>query len=462
MRRKCFIMAVLMTVLTVMPVNAVIVNNGSFDTDAAGWNAAGGGGGEGTWAPGHTIEADNGYVTLAADAPSPAGWAWAVWYQVGVETLDVLGIPAGTTVRMSADIKEISGNGNLEDAALKIESWGDSGMLDEYEEAVTVTTDWENYSIDYTLNSSATSLKCVLVNVPETGDPSAEYAYDNIAITIPGGTPALKPVPIVGGGLAVVNDALSWTNPDGAISADVFILESDVVLTADPNLGPTILDPGVVQVADDITAESVDLSDAGFTLHDDKYYYWAVHVTDPNVGGNPYVVIKGFNWYFQTFDASPTNVSAGVDQYLWLTMDDGTPADGKVTFTLTGTYTDDGESTVTTTWSLDEDLTETDPATVVTIDGPSDPTTTVTIDNTGWFYFTFTVSDNVGSASDTVNVGVYADACTAAIEDPDDIPATYPNGHGDIDGDCDTDLNDFALLAASWLDCMSDKLGCTP
>ena len=84
------------------------------------------------------------------------------------------------------------------------------------------------------------------------------------------------------------------------------------------------------------------------------------------------------------------------------------------------------------------------------------------IDDTGWFYFDFTVSDDVGSASDTVNIGVYVDACTAANEDPDDIPATYPDGHGDIDGDCDTDLEDFALLAGSWLECMSDKLDCTP
>lgn len=462
MRRKCFIMAALVIILTVMPINAVIVNNGTFDIDATDWNATGGGGSGGAWDAGHTIEAGNGYVTLVAYAPDPSGWAWAIWYQVGVEEFNVLGIPAGTTVSISADIKEISGNGNLEDAALKIESWSDSANLGAYQEFVTVTTDWENYSIDYTPAPSATALKCVLVNAPETGDPAAEYAYDNVAITIPGGTPALKPVPIVGGGLALSNDVLSWTNPDTAISADVFILESDVILTADPNLGPTIIDPAVEQVADDINAESVDLSDAGFTLQVDKYYYWAVHVTDSNDGGSPYVVIKGFNWYFQTFDAPPTDVSAGVDQYLWLTMDDGTPTDGEVTFTLTGTYTDAGESPVTTTWSLDEDLTETDPATVVTIDNPDDPITTVTIDNTGWFYFDFTVSDDAGSGSDTVNVGVYADACTAANEDPDDIPAKYPNGHGDIDGDCDTDLDDFILLAESWLECMSDKLDCSP
>ena len=460
MRKKHFITAVVITVITVMPASAVIVTNGAFDTDAADWGADGGG--TVGWAADHVTEAGNGFVTLATDALGPTDWAWAVWYQIGLEMLDELGIPAGTTITMSADIKEMTGNGNLEDAALKIESWSDSGKLDEYAEDVVVTTDWANYSIDYTINPNAVGVKCVLVHVPESNDAAAEYGFDNVAITIPGGTPALKPLPIVGGALEPLSPVLSWINPDpnspgDIIIADVYILESEVILTEDPNLGPTILDPGVEHVAVETEDESVNLADAGYTVLSDRYYYWAVHITDPSLG-----VVKGFTWNFQTFNAPPTDVSAGPDQYLWLTMDDGTPADGMVTFTLTGTYTDDGVGTVTTEWALDEDLTETDPATVVTIDDPGEATTTVTIDNTGWFYFDFTVSDSVASVSDTVNIGVYVDACEAANEDPDDIPATYPNGHGDIDGDCDTDLEDFVILAISWLECMSDKLDCTP
>ena len=460
MKRKCFIVAVLMTVLTVMPVKAALVTNGGFDVDAAEWNATGGG--TVSWASDHLTEAGNGFVTLATGELGSTDWAWAVWYQVGLEMLDEWGIPAGTTISLSADIKEISGNGNLEDAALKIESWSDSGLVDDYEEAVVVTTEWANYSIDYTINPSATGVKCVLVHVPESNDPATEYGFDNVAIKIPGGTPALKPVPIVGGALSPSNPVLSWVNPDpnnpgDTITADVFILESDVILTTDPNLGPINPEDGVEQVAFGTADESVDLSLAGYPVQEDKYYYWAVHITDPTVG-----VVEGFIWNFQTFDGPPTDVSAGPDQYVWLTMDDGTPNDDKVTFTLTGTYTDDGESPVDTTWALDEELTETDPATVVTITNPNSATTTVKIDNTGWFYFDFTVSDSVASISDTVNIGVYVDACEAAKEDPDDIAAAYPDGHGDIDGDCDTDLEDFALLAASWIECMSDKLDCAP
>lgn len=453
MIRKHVVIAVLMAVSIGIPAQAALVNNGGFDINAADWNATGGGA---PWAPAHVATGGNpgGYLTLSANTG-----AWSVWYQVINEDLDVWGIPAGTTITVSTDMKDLGTFGNNTQSGLKLESWS-SALLGEFAVEFTITSSWETYSFGYTIDPAAESVKFVFTNVNDNGLGTAVYGFDNAAITIPGGTPALKPVPIVGGGMSPSEDVLSWTNPDpnspgDIITADVFILESDEILTSEPNLGPDVLDPGVFQAAYDTTAESVDLSDAGFTVHSNKYYYWAVHVTDPEIG-----VIKGFTWNFQTLNAPPTNVSAGADQYLWLTMDDGTPADGKVTFTLTGTYTDDGVGTVTTEWTEGDH--ETDPATEVIINSPSSPITQVTIDNTGWFFFTFTVTDAVGSGSDTVNVGVYASACEAAQQDPDDIPASYPAGHGDVDNDCDVDMDDLAIMAASWIDCMSDKLGCTP
>ncbi len=221
------------------------------------------------------------------------------------------------------------------------------------------------------------------------------------------------------------------------------------MLSTEPNLGPTTFAPGVYQVANDTTAQSADLSDAGFTLTAGKYYYWAVHVTDPTKG-----VIKGFTWNFlATGDAPVTNVSAGADQYVWL-------VNGTRQFTLTGTYTDDGKSSVNVVWADISNPLEQAPGTTVTINSPNTATTTVDVNGDGWFLFSFTASDAIGSGTDTVNVGVYVDACAAAKADPDDIPANYPDGHGDIDGDCDIDLDDFAIIAATWLDCMSSKLGC--
>jgi hypothetical protein len=297
---------------------------------------------------------------------------------------------------------------------------------------------------------------------------TAKYGYDNARISFPGGiTPALFPVPKTGNlGVGPSADVISWTNPaplknpSDVILCDVWFRSSATPL-ADPNLVDG--QPGAVQIVNDQAINSVDLSALAnpITLVPDRYYYWKVNVIDPNNGGNPFQ-IDGFTWFFYTGDAAPTNVNAGLDQYVWLTG-------GTKTFTLNGSYTDDGKSAVTTTWTLNP-LTQTDPATVTTIATPSvaqgiktsgSHATTVTVNNTGWFFFDFTATDSAGTTVDTVNVGVYVDACEAANQDPADIPTKYPNGqHGDIDGDCDVDLNDFAIMAASWLDCMSTKLGC--
>ena len=182
-------------------------------------------------------------------------------------------------------------------------------------------------------------------------------------------------------------------------------------------------------------------------MHSEKYYFWQVNCTDPSLG-----TTEGFVWSFNTGDVPP-EPNAGADQYVWL-------EDGSVTFTLSGTVKDDNKSPVTTNWSLD--YSETDPATTVTIDEPNALTTTVTIDNTGWFEFLLTAEDdNIGVGEDTMNVGVYSSVCEAAKEDPTDRYSNYPGGfNGDIDGDCDTDLFDFAILALTWLDCMSEKLPC--
>ncbi|HOK67371.1 MAG TPA: hypothetical protein PK054_02845 [Anaerohalosphaeraceae bacterium] len=453
-RHSAGILAALILILAAAPAHALfLVNNGGFDINAADWNAAGGGG---PWAPGHVATGGNpgGYLTLQGNDNT-----WSVWYQVINENLNVWGIPVGTTITFGADIINLATV--ADSAGLKIEAWN-GAKIEEFPATFTVTPSWQRYSAQYTIPQNALSLKMVLTNVNYGKGAIARYGFDNVFFAIPGGTPALKPVPYVGRGLNPANPILSWTypdpnRPDDTLTADVYVLESDVLLSTEPNLGPVLVDPGVVKVADDITASSVNLLTAGYTVQQDKYYYWAVHVNDPTLG-----TIKGFTWYFQTFDAPPVSANAGADQYVWLTMNDGTPTDGKVTFTLTGSYVDDSKSPVTVAWALDPALTQTDPATQVVIHNPNSLTTQVTIDNTGWFFFVFTAQDQVGSASDVVNVGVYAGACEAAYQDPSDIQTRYPNGHGDINGNCEIDLEDLAILARSWLDCMSGKLGCTP
>jgi hypothetical protein len=87
--------------------------------------------------------------------------------------------------------------------------------------------------------------------------------------------------------------------------------------------------------------------------------------------------------------------------------------------------------------------------------------TTATVSAVGEYTFTLTATDGavLSPSSDTVKVYVYDDACAAALADPTDYTALFD---GDITGDCLVDLNDFAAMATDWLDCASDKLGCTP
>ena len=59
-----------------------------------------------------------------------------------------------------------------------------------------------------------------------------------------------------------------------------------------------------------------------------------------------------------------------------------------------------------------------------------------------------------------MEVIVYGSACEAAKGDPDDIPANYPGGIGDLNNDCNVDMNDLAVMAATWIECLSTKLGC--
>jgi hypothetical protein len=295
------------------------------------------------------------------------------------------------------------------------------------------------------------------MTIPADAGGASMDGFDNAELIV--GGKALFPIPTVGNSaVAPSSDVLSWINPDPNNPSDTILCDvwfrSSATPLADPNLVPG--QPGAVQIVNDEAISSLDLSTKSITLVADRYYYWKVNVIDPNSGGSP-IQTDGFTWSFYTGDA-PALVNAGTDQYVWLTA-------GTKTFTLTGSYTDDGKSAVTTTWTLNP-LTETDPATITTIATPSvaqgiktsgSHATTVTVNNTGWFFFDFTATDLAGAAVDTVNVGVYVDACAAAYADPADLKF-----QADVSGDCKVDLNDLAMLASEWIQCMSTKLGCTP
>lgn len=281
--------------------------------------------------------------------------------------------------------------------------------------------------------------------------------------------------------------ALRWSNPEpndlsDDITCDVYFLDAGTSeLTEDPNMGPDLTDAGVVQIADDITAEELDLTavtPAVLPLEDDHYYYWAVHCTDPGVvdsNGIPQTT-NGEIWEFFTGDATPV-VDKPADQYMYLAQDDsdydGGENDPKIRwFEVTASYTDDGKSEITNAslenleWGWDpnngewgvEKVSETwTPGAGVHTSGEvtavfkshyveGDPNSTTTLP--GYWRIRLEVTD--GSATVNGNSGIYRifETCgEAAYADPDD---DY-NGYYDTNSDCIINVYDFADFASHWL-----------
>lgn len=264
---------------------------------------------------------------------------------------------------------------------------------------------------------------------------------------------AIIPDPEDGGvaGLDLVE--LTWANPDPNSPGD--IVECDVFFGSDANT------PGnMTEVASDVTDETADIS--GITLVDGQTYFWYV-VSTSVPSGDP---TSSDLWSFMIADVAAA-ADAGADQYLWL---DG----GSKTFTVSTSYTDDAKSPITLA-EIVEGTHDTGGATVTMGTQTWTPGTgthssgtvsvDVTVDGDGWFEFIIEVTDSAGTATDSMHTGVYPTCLDAAYADPDDdIAGRYPDGHGDVDGDCDTDLADLAMMAGSWLDCMTDKATptCTP
>jgi hypothetical protein len=276
---------------------------------------------------------------------------------------------------------------------------------------------------------------------------------------------AYDPDPVDGATVTLALDDLSWKNhdPNDIITFNVY-LEAE---------GP-VIDPNFYSapIATGITAKTVNLTLAGVVLMDNTVYSWRVDTVDPNEGGDP-VVIPGVLWTFQIGDVASV-VNAGSNQYNWIYMEDGDGDPAKVTFTVTGTYTDDGKSPISRAQWVQgahegggmvtkvSEIWDQDPNTIHT-SGTVQATFSAT--GNGWLFLTLEVEDAIGTSSDTMNVGVYGTCLEAALEDPadDTLETNWPNGqHGDINGDCKTDLADLAIFAASWIDCMTSKAGCTP
>jgi hypothetical protein len=406
---------------------------------------------DGGWgAPADEDYNTGGYVVAQVNGTGSPSGGYAVVFQITTMSLASLGIPEGmlplTTLDFSADINDLIPGGGGPGAIIKLECYSDltgttkSGPDDERQVATSGST-WANYLETFTIPAATKSIKYVFGVSTGWGGPNlkvSRFAFDNLRVGLLWGTPALFPIPNIGAGLNPANKVISWTNPEGAVNADVYLQASTTqIVNPDPRANGT-------RIAHDINAQSLTVP----SIVANRYYYWVV---DVNMGING--VVQGLNWDFQTLDAPPT-VNAGADQYLVATA-------SPMTLTLNATAADDHGIT-TYAWTDITVATDKDPATVVTIVSPATEDTTITLANsggsvTGYYQFTLTVTDTGGNTTaDNVIVGVYATCAAAAIADPND---PY-DGVGDFNGDCKVDLYDFDTFADRWLNCDSLKRSC--
>jgi hypothetical protein len=342
---------------------------------------------------------------------------------------------------------------------------------------------WFSYSKDLTAPQNAVTGRYLLrMYQPTAGDGIA--LYDNVSVydaALHG--QAYDPTPADGASVDLSLDDLLWSNRSPTNPADTFTcevyFESEGILAV-----PGVYDPNFTSaeplIASGVTTGTVSLAAEGITLLDGYTYTWRVDSTDPNTGGIP-VTTPGVVWSFTVSDVPPTvdpDVNDDLDmQYTWVDETDNDANSATVSFMLSGSYTDDGKSPIIRA-VYEQGAHEKAGGSVVVIgtqtwtpapNGLSGTVTApVTITNSaggqtanGAYSFWLNVEDSAGNSAEEARVIVYLTCIEAATGDPDD-PMYQQWINGDLDGDCDTDLSDFAILAESWVDCMTPKAGCTP
>ena len=227
---------------------------------------------------------------------------------------------------------------------------------------------------------------------------------------------------------------LNWTNKDPMTGSDPVV---DVWFSTDP------AEPNVFTKVVDGVAGKTNVTVNAPT---NGKYYWQVSLVgssnpDPN---SPLYFFTASN------DFAPSDVDAGKDMITWI--NEPVQLGGEVQ--LGGTYTDDGVSDVTVTWSSD------DPNVIFSPSSDGGATSNAVNPLVSVDYavenvvLTFTVGDDLNDpVSDIMVLDVYEDQCQAA-RIGDNRAAVY---QGDLTGpegvpDCVIDIYDLAEeIAGKWL-----------
>ncbi len=230
--------------------------------------------------------------------------------------------------------------------------------------------------------------------------------------------------PADGATVSAGNVDLRWINMD-PVTPPVYV---DVWFGTDPNDLTGVHYKKVVPGGADTTTVTVNAPTVGET------YYWQVNsYLDGSPTGDP---IEGAVHSFVTSDIPPSSVDAGINMITW---------SGQAV-QLDAAVEDDGVSNLTYAWSAD-------PAGGVKFSDPNveDPNVTITKAAGDAETVTLTLAvhdaDNPTPVEDTVEIDVYDDACKAGRIGKWRL-ADNPT---DFDGNCITNLEDFAVIGRTWL-----------
>ena len=270
------------------------------------------------------------------------------------------------------------------------------------------------------------------VRLAANGGSDLQLSYDSIRIFANG---AYRPQPTNGQiQVPAAGGILSWTR---GMSAD-----------PDPNVLAPITNPEItghyvyLSAANDPTLPTTPVFVTGdsyvlpVALEKDATYYWRVDgstgafgpTDDPNL-------IKGPVWSFLTEVTAPV-VWAGQNVVSYLEA-------GTATVQLAATI-DWTNPQSTILWSVDSQP----DGSVVQFSNAAIEDPIVTMDTVGTYVLSLEAQDTKGgSGEDVMEIHVYADSCQAAQN-----VLGYQAFAADINDDCRVNMNDFALLAADWLE----------
>ena len=313
----------------------------------------------------------------------------------------------------------------------------ESDAGDIVDETLTVTSEWKQMIVPFTLSEPAVANLWLWGN---EGSATGSVIVDDFQLVrgdVGPTTEAMNPSPGDGQIAVEIDTDLSWTAGDDPNITDIYSFDVYV----DPNMFKVkarSLDCLYVSLDRGPAATTYNPNPSGDNFVPDTTYYWCVDTLLQLDNAPVQVPVPGIVWSFSTsipFDRPLVNAGKNLL---------GTTAMGLAGIQLNGEVTDPDDNLVTVLWSVIEqpdgstcDITDT-----------SDPQTTVTVDSPGLYVLMLFAEDAEEQKSrDYLEILLFDDPCEAAQSNPDG----YTPIISDSNWNCKIGIEDLTPLALEWL-----------